>query len=113
MSLALQRPRLRPGLAAARLDGDPDAVVVWDQRRLSSRQERFSYLEFVWLHLFDGERTLSDIQTEAMRQLGGQLLPLDALTALVEKLDQALFLDGPRFRAHLNSPVREPSCVGC
>jgi AmmeMemoRadiSam system protein B len=40
-------------------------------------------------------------------------LPLEWFTALVEKLDQALFLDGPRFRELLDSPIREPACLGC
>jgi AmmeMemoRadiSam system protein B len=114
MSSPLDCPRLRPGLAAAPEDGNPDAIVIWDQRRFSPRAERFNYLEFLWLQLFDGQRTLRDIQMEAMRQLGGQLLPIEVLACLVEKLDEALFLDGPTFRAQLaRSPVREPSCIGC
>jgi len=31
---------------------------------------------------------------------------------LVEKLDAALFLHGPRFQERLNHPVREPACIG-
>src|SRR5207248_10799193 len=29
------------------------------------------------------------------------------------RMDEALLLDGPRFRALLQSPVREPACIGC
>ena len=35
------------------------------------------------------------------------------VTTLAAKLDEALFLDGPRFRERLAGPVREPSCLGC
>jgi AmmeMemoRadiSam system protein B len=114
MPSLLDCPRLRPGLAAAHEEGNLDTVVVWDQRRFSPRPERFNYLEFTWLQLFDGRRTLRDIQADAMRQLGGQLLPIDVLASLVKRLDEALFLDGPRFRAEVAArPVREPSCIGC
>jgi AmmeMemoRadiSam system protein B len=63
--------------------------------------------------MFDGRRTLRDLQAEAMRQLGGEFLPLEWLIALVERLDDALFLDGPRFRERVASPVRAPACIGC
>jgi AmmeMemoRadiSam system protein B len=48
-----------------------------------------------------------------VRAAGGRLLPLELFTALVQKLDDARFLDGPRFREALAGPVREPSCIGC
>ncbi len=65
-----------------------------------------------WLQLFDGERTLREIQTEAIRQAGGQLVPLQVFTELTSALDEALFLEGPRFRAVVDDPVRRPSCIG-
>ena len=54
-----------------------------------------------------------DDRGEAMRQMNGQLLTLDLVSNLVERLDEALFLEGPRFRQCLADPVRQPSCVGC
>jgi AmmeMemoRadiSam system protein B len=110
---SLDRPCLRAGLAAAQDDKDPCFYVIWDQRRLSRRQQRVNLLEFACVQLFDGRRTVRQIQDEVMRQAGGILVPIDALTALVAKMDEALFLDGPRFRQHLSSPIREPSCIGC
>lgn len=106
-------PRLRPGLAAALDDRDPSYVIVWDQLRLGDRPQRLSLLEFGWMRMFNGERSLRDIQAEAMRQANGQLLPLEMFTNLVERLDVALFLEGPRYRARLADPIREPSCIGC
>src|SRR5205823_6655961 len=60
-----------------------------------------------------GSNTLRDVQMAAMRQAGGTLVPIEPLLALVEKLDTALFLDGPRFKAYLTGPIREPACIGC
>jgi AmmeMemoRadiSam system protein B len=108
-----ERPRLRPGLAAARDESDPRYVLVWDRFRLSNRIQRFSLLEFAWVQMFNGERTLQEIQAEAMRQVNGQLLTLDLFSNLVDKLEEALFLESPRFRQCLAGPVREPSCIGC
>lgn len=113
MSGATECPRLRPGLAAARDGSDPRFVYLFDQLRIAKRAERLTLPEFVWAQLFDGRRTLRDVQAEAMRQLGGEFLPLEWFSALIEKLDAGLFLDGPRFREFLDGPVREPSCIGC
>jgi MEMO1 family protein len=108
-----ERPRLRHGLAAAQDSDDPRFVFLWDQLRLSDRHQRLTRLEFDWVQLFDGRRTLRDIQSEAMRQTGGNLVPINVLTALAERLEAALFLDGPRFRERIAAQVREPSCIGC
>jgi MEMO1 family protein len=113
MATPLDRPKLRPGLAAARDDRDPHAVVVYDQFRLTRQFLRLSPREFTWLQWLDGSNTLRDVQYAAMRQSGGELLPIAPLIDLVEKLDAALFLDGPRFEAFLTGPVREPACLGC
>jgi len=113
MPTPLDRPRLRPGLAAARDDRDQSAIVVFDQFRLSRQLLRVSPREFTWMQWLDGSNTLRDVQAAAMRESGGALVPIEPLLALVEKLDTALFLDGPRFEAFLTGPVREPSCLGC
>src|SRR5262245_13430372 len=109
----LDRPRLRPGLAAAHDEGNPNAIILWDRLRLSQQALRLPPREFSWLQMLDGRRTLREIQAEAMRQTGGELLPIERFTSLVEQLDAALFLDTPRFYEYLNAPVREPSCIGC
>src|SRR5689334_14422396 len=109
----MDRPRLRPGLAAARDPSDSRYVFLWDQLRLSSAQERVTLVELEWVQLFDGTRTLRDVHVEAMAGLGGQLLPLEVFAALLRRLEEAMFLDGPKYRERLASPVREPSCIGC
>jgi AmmeMemoRadiSam system protein B len=105
-------PRLRPGLAAAQDPGDPHYVFLWDQLRVARTPQRLNLLEFMWLQMFNGERTLRDIQAESMRRLQGQLLPLEWIQALAERLESQLYLDGPLFREKLAGPVREPACLG-
>ncbi|HEV3256393.1 MAG TPA: hypothetical protein VG013_05880, partial [Gemmataceae bacterium] len=109
----LECPRLRPCLAAAVDDSNPYYVVIWDRLGLADGPQRVTLREFGWVQMLDGRHTLRDIQAETMRLAGGELVPLEAFTALVEKLDEALFLDGPRFRKHVDGPIREPSCIGC
>jgi AmmeMemoRadiSam system protein B len=68
-----------------------------------------------WLRLFDGSHTLPDIQAEALRRLGGIRIPLEVFTRLAQQLDDALFLDGPRYRARYQAeaarPIRPPACT--
>jgi AmmeMemoRadiSam system protein B len=109
----MERPQLRPYLAAEPEDKLGRRFVVYDRLRLSERAVRVTVVELEWLQLFDGKRSLRDVQAEVMRQLGGQLVPLEILQRLAERLDDALFLDGPRFRAVADDPVRRPSCIGC
>jgi MEMO1 family protein len=113
MPSPLDRPCLRPGLAAARDERDPLAVILFDQLRISRQLLRLSAREFIWLQWLDGTKTLRDVQSIAMRNGGGELLPIEPLAALVERLDAALFLDGPRFTERLSGPIREPACIGC
>src|SRR5439155_11881620 len=87
--------------------------VLVDGRALGDAHQGLSWRELTWLQLFDGQRTLREIQIEALHQEGGQLLSIDLFRALVDKLDNALFLESPRYREFLASPIREPSCIGC
>jgi AmmeMemoRadiSam system protein B len=112
---APQRPQLRPHLAVE-TDGREGCYILTDQLRLAERQLHVTALELSWLRLFDGRNTLRDIQAEVVRRLGGQLVPLEVFDCLASRLDEALFLDGPRFRARYREvaelPVRPPSCLG-
>lgn len=110
---AQERPRLRPHLTAVADRSDPRYVLVWDQLGLGDGPRRFTWQEYTWVQLLDGQRTLRDVQAEAVRRANGALLSLDHFSRLVERLDAALFLDGPRFRQRLADPVRPPSCLGC
>jgi AmmeMemoRadiSam system protein B len=107
-----ERPQLRPHLAAAPEDRTGRQLVIWDQLRLSDCTIRLTALELKWMQLLDGTRTLREVQSEAMRQVGGRLIPLEIFGRLASALDEALFLDSPRFRDKANAPIRPPSCLG-
>ncbi len=107
----LERPQLRPYLAANPETRERSHYLIWDQLRLSDQVIKVSAMEMEWLHLFDGERNLRDIQAEVMAQVGGELIPLEVFQQLVCSLDEALFLDSPRYRQRVESQIRPPCCV--
>lgn len=109
----LERPRLRPYLSAAQDQRDPRYVFIWDRLNLADGPRRVTLQEFAWVQMFDGRRSVRDIHAEAIRQCGGLLLPFELLSRLVAQFEEALFLDGPRFRERLADPIRKPSCIGC
>src|SRR5262245_55470660 len=98
-----ERPKLRPYLTAARADYSGRRYVVWDRLQFNRRKLEVSEVELSWLKLFDGSRSLRDIQADAVRLAGGVLVPLDAFEQLTGRLDAVLFLD---------TPVRPPHCAG-
>jgi AmmeMemoRadiSam system protein B len=110
---ATENPRLRPFLRCARDGSRPGHFILWDHLGLSSAPQRLDPLELCCLELLDGTHSLQDIQVAATRAAGGFLIPLELVTRLVRKLDDALFLEGPRFRQAVSGPVREPRCIGC
>jgi AmmeMemoRadiSam system protein B len=107
-----ERPRLRPHLVPVPEDPHGRTFVVQDLLRLNGGCLRLGGLEARWMYLFDGSRTLRDVQADAMRMAGGQILPLEHFIRLAELLDEALFLDGPRYRARVEGSVRQPVCLG-
>lgn len=110
---ALERPRLRPHLAVTADRSDPRYVLIWDQLGLGDGPRRFTLQEYTWVQLFDGKRTLRDVQAEAIRRANGAPVPLERFAHLAERMEASLFLDGPRFRERLADPIRQPSCLGC
>src|SRR5262249_40875235 len=113
MTTTLEHPRVRPGLAAAP-DGDrPGWYILWDQLRISHRPQPLSWLGLELLKRMNGQDTLRDLPLAAMQAAGGMLVPADAVLTLINRLDEALYLDSPRFDAYLAGPVREPACIGC
>jgi AmmeMemoRadiSam system protein B len=110
----LECPQLRPHLAVA--PEGRGAYLISDPLRLADRRVRVTTREMAWMRLFDGRRTLRDIHAEATRHLDDQAVSLEVFTRFVQTLDDALFLEGPRFRSRLreqiDNPIRPPSCTG-
>ncbi len=111
----LDCPQLRPHLVAAPADSTGRRFVLFDQLRVSDRMLCMSGPELELLALFNGQRSLREIQLEVIRTTG-ELVPLDFFSRLTAELDEALFLDGERFRQQVREraaqPIRPPSCVG-
>jgi len=107
------RPQLRPFVQRVRDPHDPQLGYVVDELRQSPEPLRLPLEEFLWLQWFNGQRALREIHAAARRQTGCDQLPLERLLDLTRRLDEALLLDGPRWRQHVERPVREPVCIGC
>jgi AmmeMemoRadiSam system protein B len=100
-----QRPQLRPYLEPAQDFDDPHHVYLMDQLGLNQQPARVTVREFHWIRLFDGQRTLPDIHSS----VGGEV---QHLHSLVQRLDDNLCLEGPRFRQVVDQAVRPPRCIG-
>lgn len=106
------RPRLRPEIAA--VPGKSYGhVTLLDPRRISRGQITLARHALSIVKLFDGTLTIREIQLASLAATGGIFLSLDQIAELVQALDEALFLDSPSFRNHLQGPTRAPSCIGC
>ncbi len=112
MTTIPERPRVRPGLAASP-NGEAGSFVLWDQLRISTKPQPITSLELEMLKRMNGAHSLRELQAAAMQALGGLVVPIETVLQLVTRLDEALFLDSPRFDAYLAGPDREPSCIGC
>ncbi len=80
-----------------RIDGQ-DLICLRDPSGLSESVLSVPRSTAAILALFDGTRSLLDVQADIMRRHGA-LVPRDQLSALVETLDQHLFLESERLTA--------------
>jgi AmmeMemoRadiSam system protein B len=109
--LVCERPRLRPYVQSAQVHNDHRHIYLIDQLGLAEAH-RLTLQEFHWVRLFDGQRSLRDIQVEHLRQ-HGQLTPLEGFFDLVRRLEDKLFLDTPRFHEVVKGPIRRPRHHAC
>jgi len=95
------RPRLRPIEPIP--DGeDRNRIGLRDPTGVSPHLLSVSRDLIPILAMLDGRHDLADIQVDAMRRTGRMLFS-DQLDELLEVLDSALFLEGPRVAAALES----------
>ncbi len=114
-----ERPKLRPVEAfPVRHDGE-QAVALRDPYGFAERVVLLPPPVFLLATTFDGERDILAIQAEWARRTG-ELVFREQIEAIVRALDEALFLEGPRFREHRRraverfraANVREPAHAG-
>lgn len=106
-------PNCRP-LLRAYLEANPhteDQLILYDPRRIG-QPVVMSLLAVELAKRFDGERTLSEIRDDVMREFPEVQVPWDALLGLAAALDEALLLESPRLKAVFDTPIRKPSCIG-
>ena len=108
---ATRRPCLRPGLSAARDSGAAGRIVLFDTLRQSPQPLSLSADEFQLVQRMNGECDWDQLIAMSLSWPASDRAP--ALEALVHRLEDGLYLDGPRWHARLAAPVREPSCIGC
>lgn len=105
------RPRVRPHLAAGRDPDQPDTFVLHDPRRLSQHFVRLTELELVLVQtFFDGRSTAGEMQS--VLEQSELAVPLTEITGLIQRLDDALLLDSPKFHDSVTGPIRQPACIG-
>ena len=97
LCLDLERPRLRPGLAAAHDQMTLGYVFVWDELATQQPYPAAESTRICLDAMFDGQRTLRDIQAEAMRFVGGRVLDSGAFTNLIVGSMKPFF-----WRAHVS-----------
>ena len=100
------RPRLRPTIGPTQT-ANPEQIVLMDTQRLVPIVLTLASAAMYFLQQFTGAKSLGEIHDEV-----GPQLPWDMLVQFVAALDDALFLDSPKFRDYVTSRERLPSCIG-
>ncbi len=100
------RPCLRPTIGTIPAS-HPDHIGLMDTQRLVPTVLTLSSAAMYFLQQFTGQKSLGEIHDEV-----GPQLPWDMLVQFVATLDDALFLDGPKFREYVTGQTRLPSCIG-
>ena len=103
----MQHPKLRPLLQYAHKDDSGQRYVLFDRTGLSDAQLHLSRRDMELLQRLDGTTSLDEIRKGFRASHTAE-----AVAGLLEQLDQALFLDTPRFRERVAGPVRPALCAG-
>jgi len=105
-------PCLRRGLQAFQDHTHPHILHLYDRFRIADSL-MMSSRELQIVQLFNGRRTIRDIQSDFMHIERGVTIPEAEVRQLISKLDDRLFLDSPKLKAFFDEPIRKPSCIGC
>lgn len=93
------KPRLRPLEAFIDGDGGSASLTLRDPSGLAEGTVSLSRQGAAIIELCDGTLTRAELCAEFQRRYGSTLTR-GALDALLQRLDDALFLDSPRFKSH-------------
>ncbi|MHC4473654.1 MAG: AmmeMemoRadiSam system protein B, partial [Planctomycetota bacterium] len=104
----LEKPKLRALTAfPAEVAGRP-VLCLKDPEGISEHVATLSpgLVPFLF-EVLDGEHTIPEIQVEFTRRSGGQILFREELETLLGQLDEALFLEGPRYEERVGELLAE------
>lgn len=108
MEAAFEKPRLRPLQVFPAEEGGRQLLCFRDPEGVTDAVAALPpALAVFFLEMFDGEHGFLDIQAEYARRAGGELLTREELFGLLHQLDEAMLLDGPRYRARMEEIRRE------
>lgn len=102
----LERPRLRPLELKWVQDGADRRLFLRDPSGIAPHAVLVPPLVAVLLSLCDGERDLAGIRA-AFELRTGHDIPAEQVEAILRQIDEALFLDSPRFRDRRDALIRE------
>ena len=106
MSTVPERPRLRP-VEVLPVDAEGDAAyALRDPLDVAPHPIVLSAGALLVLQQLDGNTTSREAQANIFREVG-HLFELEQIEQLLETLDDAFFLDSPRFRVKYDSLVEE------
>lgn len=106
MADVLDRPKLRNVEAFPVQSNGKQLLCLRDPQGFAVNPVVLTHEATFLLRYFDGDHTISEIQTAFTRRFG-QLIYSDKIIALADSLDRALFLEGPRFESHVDQLLRE------
>ncbi|MBP5231882.1 MAG: AmmeMemoRadiSam system protein B [Planctomycetes bacterium] len=116
----IAKPKLRPEIEAVPWDRDgAEVYLCYDRSGISAAQLELAPMAAAIAARLDGEHSLLDVQDECARELGDRPA-IAAVEEVLLALDQADFLDTPRFQDYLAQlqrefaaqPVREATSAG-
>ena len=113
------KPKLRNVEPVAVVIQGRQVIGLRDPLCLSENMVCFHREALPLLAMFDGKHTLRDIQVALTRRSGAMVF-IEDIQALVSRLDEALLLEGDRYREaydrrvfnYRNKPFREPAHAG-
>jgi AmmeMemoRadiSam system protein B len=106
---AVERPKLRPGLAAAP-HTDPNLLVIHDPLGIGQAVV-VSHLAVEVAQRFDGSATVVEIAEAVRIQFPQAQVSAEVVAGLAAAMDEACLLDSVRLRAQFDGPVRKPACL--
>ena len=107
------RPQLRSHVQRVSDPREPGVGYLVDELRQCPEPLQLPIEEWQSLRWLNGVHTLREIESACKWRIDGGPLSLERLGELINRLDEAMLLEGPRWRKHVASPVREPVCIGC